>query len=83
MTSAVAAVVPIDSVEVCAVVPLNVTEVGERLQVAGSLAAVGLMEQVRLTAPENPLDPGVTVIFEVLPEVAPGATLIPPPLESA
>jgi hypothetical protein len=79
----VAAVVVIESVEVCAVVPLRVTEVGDRLQVAGSLAAVGLMEQVRATAPENPAVPGVTVITEVLPEAAPGATLIPLTLESA
>ena len=68
------AVVPIVRVEVCAVVPLRVTEVGERLHVAGSLEAVGLMEHVRLTVPENPPDPGVTVMAEVFPVVAPGAT---------
>jgi acyl dehydratase len=64
-------------VEVCAAVPAMVTDVGERLQVAGSLAAVGLIEQVRATAPVNPPE-GVTVMVEVLPVVAPGLTVIGP-----
>ena len=71
---AVAAAVPIVRVEVCAVVPLRVTDVGERLHVAGSLEAVGLMEHVRLTVPKNPPDPGVTVMVEAFPVAAPGAT---------
>ena len=50
------------------------------LQVAGSLAAVGVMAQVRLTVPVNPLAPGVTVMVEVLPLVAPGLTEMLPPL---
>jgi hydrogenase maturation factor len=75
----VAAVVPIVRVEVCAVVPLRVTDVGERLHVAGLLEAVGLMEHVRLTVPKNPPDPGVTVMVEVFPVVAPGATETPAP----
>jgi len=70
----VAAVVPIVRVEVCADVPLRLTDDGERLHVAWSLVAVGLMEHVRLTVPKNPPDPGVTVMVEVFPVVAPGAT---------
>jgi hypothetical protein len=70
----VEAVVAIVKVEVSAVVPLRVTDVGERLHVAGSLEAVGLMEHVRFTAPKNPPVPGVTVMVEVFPVDAPGAT---------
>jgi hypothetical protein len=70
----VGAVVYTVNVAVCAVAPLIVTEAGERLHVAGSLAAVGVMAQLRLTMPVNPPVPGVTVIVEVFPVVAPGAT---------
>lgn len=74
----VAAVVAIVSVAVCAVVPLSDTEAGDRLQVAGSLAAVGATAHVKATAPVNPLDEGVTVIVEVLLLVAPGLTVMAP-----
>lgn len=67
----VAAVVVTVSVEVCAVVPLNVTDDGESEHVGGSLAATGAMEQVRFTVPENPLVP-TTLIVAVFPVVAPG-----------
>jgi hypothetical protein len=73
----VAAVVLIVSVEVCAVFPLIVTEGGARLQVTGSLAAVGLIEQLKLTVPVNPFD-GVTEIVAVFPVVAPGSIFIVP-----
>lgn len=69
------AVVVTVSVEVCAVFPLRVTEEGLKLQVAGSLAAVGLIEQLRFTAPEYPFVP-ITLIVEVFPVVAPAFTLI-------
>ena len=75
----VAAMVVTVSIEVCVVVPLMVTEAGERLHVAGLLAAVGLIEQLRLIVPVNPFD-GATVIVEVFPVVAPGATVIAGPL---
>jgi hypothetical protein len=67
-------------VEVCAVVLLMVTEVGERLQVAGLVAPVGelVTEQVRETVPVNEL-PGVTVTVDV--PLAPGTTVIFPLLE--
>lgn len=71
----VAAAVLIVSVEVCAVAPEMVTEVGERLHVAGLLAAVGLTAQLKLTAPLNPFDP-VVLIVAVLPVVAPGLTVM-------
>jgi hypothetical protein len=61
------------SAEVCAEEPLIVTEAGERLHVAGSFVAAGVMAQLRVTAPVNPFA-GVTVIVEVFPVVAPGAT---------
>lgn len=67
----VAAVVYTVSVDVCAA-PLIVTEAG-MLHVAGSLAASGVMAQLRLTGPVNPPD-GVTVIVELFPLVTPGAT---------
>jgi len=67
----VAAVVVIVSVDVCAVVPVIETEGGDRLHVTGSLSAIELTEQVRLTVPVNPFA-GVTVIETVLPVVAPG-----------
>jgi uncharacterized membrane protein YdfJ with MMPL/SSD domain len=48
-----AAVVFTVRVVVCAVAPLMVAEAG-MLQVAGSLAATGVMAQLRLIAPVNP-----------------------------
>jgi hypothetical protein len=67
----VAAVVVTVSVEVCAVVPLNVTDGGVSVHVGGSLAATGVMEQLRFTVPEKPLVP-TTLIDTVFPVVAPG-----------
>jgi hypothetical protein len=78
----VAAVVVTVSVEVCAVLPLSVTEAGLRLQLAGSLAAVGLMEQLRFTVPEYPFVPA-RLMVEVFPVVAPGLTVIAPLLPAA
>jgi hypothetical protein len=69
---AVAAVVPMVSVEVTAPLVI-VTDGDESAQDAGSLAAVGVMAQVRFTVPANPPD-GVTEITDVLPLVAPGLT---------
>src|SRR5580692_12081126 len=66
-----AAVVTTVSAEVWAVAPLIVTEAGERLHVAGSLAAAGLTAQVKATAPANPPDP-VTLMVDPVPVVAPG-----------
>jgi hypothetical protein len=74
-----AAVVSTVSVDVCAVFPLSVTEAGLRLHVGGSLAAAGVMEQLRLTEPEKPFVPA-TLIVAVFPVVAPGATEIVPSL---
>ncbi len=67
----VAAVVLTVSVEVCVVVPLNVTDGGVSVHVGGSLAATGVMEQVRFTVPEKPFVP-TTLIVVVFPVVAPG-----------
>jgi hypothetical protein len=58
-------------VELCAVVPLSVSELGVSVHVGGSLAAAGVIEQVKLSVPENPLLP-TTLIAVVLPLVAPG-----------
>ena len=65
--------------DVCAVALVKVTEVGERLQVAGLMAPEGALvtEQESVTVPLNELA-GVTVMVEVLPLVAPGATEILP-----
>ena len=49
------------------------------LHVAGSLAAVGVIAQLRLMTPVNPPE-GVNVIVDVFPVVAPGATLIGVPV---
>jgi hypothetical protein len=70
-------------IEVCAAALLIETEAGERLQVAGLVAPEGelVTEQVRATVPVNELA-GVMEMEEVLPVVAPGATLILPLLES-
>jgi hypothetical protein len=78
-SAVVAAVVSTVSVDVCAVLPLSVTDAGLRLHVGGSLAAAGVMEQLRLTEPENPFVP-TTLIVAVFPVVAPGATEIVPSL---
>jgi hypothetical protein len=72
----VAAVVLMVSVAVCAVVPLTVTVAG-MLHVAGSFEAFVVNAQLRFTVPVKPLF-GVTVIVEVLPVVAPGATVMAP-----
>ena len=64
------------SVAVCADELVIDTEAGT-LHVAGSLAAVGVITQVRLTKPVNPPD-GIMVIVDVLPVVAPGLTLMLP-----
>jgi hypothetical protein len=73
----VAAVVTTVSVEVWALAPLIVTEAGERLHVAASLAAAGLTAHVKATAPLNPPDP-VTLTVDPLPVVAPGLTVMLP-----
>lgn len=70
------------SVDVKADVPVMLTEVGDRAQVAGLLAAVGLTAQVRATVPVKPPE-GVTLMVEVLPVVAPAATVMAPLLERA
>ncbi len=69
-------------VDVCGVVLPMETEVGERAHVVGLVAPVGelVIEQARETVPVKELD-GVTVIVEVLPLVAPGATLMLPLFE--
>jgi hypothetical protein len=59
-----------------------VTDAAERLHPAASLAATGVTAQVNATAPPNPPDP-VTLMVELLPVVAPGATVILPLLLSA
>ena len=62
------------SVEVCAVDPVKpVSEALDKLQVAGSLAATGVMAQVRATVPVKPPE-GVTLMVEV-PEVLPPAVV--------
>jgi hypothetical protein len=79
----VAAVVVTVSVEVCAVEPLKfVSEAGESAQVAGSLEATGVIAHVRATVAVNP-PAGVTLIVDVLPVDAPGATVMLPLLETA
>jgi hypothetical protein len=74
----VAAVVFTVSVVVCATAPVIVA-VARTPHVAGSLAATGVIAQLRLTAPVNPPD-GVNVMVEVFPVVAPGATVIAVPV---
>ena len=73
-----AAVVFTVRLAICAAVPLMVTEVG-MLHVAGSLAAAGVMAQVRPIVPVNP-PVGVKVIVDVFPAVAPGVTLMAGPV---
>jgi hypothetical protein len=71
------------NVAVSAAELLSVTDVGDRLHVTGLVAfdSEVVTAQLRSTVPVNELE-GVTVIVEVLPEVAPGLlTLIEPLLE--
>jgi hypothetical protein len=72
MRATVAGVVFTVRITVCAAEPLMVAEAGT-LHVAGSLAATGLIVQLKLITPVNPFV-GVRVIVEVFPVVAPGAT---------
>jgi hypothetical protein len=67
------------SVEVCAVASVKVSEVGSRLQVVGLVAPERdvVTAQESAMVPVNELD-GVTEMVEVL--VAPGATVMAPPL---
>ena len=65
-------------VTVCAVVPLIITEAG-MLHVAGSLAAVGVIAQLRLITPVNP-PVGVKLMVDVFPVAAPGTTLTAGPM---
>jgi hypothetical protein len=76
-----AAVVLTVKVAVCAAVLPTATDVG-MLHVMGSLAAVGVIAQLKLTVPVNPPD-GVTLIVAVLPVVAPRDTVILPLLVRA
>jgi hypothetical protein len=69
----VGAVVFTVRVVVCAAEPLMVTEAG-MLHVGGSLAALGVIAQLRLITPVNPSE-GVKVIVDTFPVVAPGGTL--------
>jgi hypothetical protein len=76
------AVVETVSVAVCAAVPLSATGlVVPKLNVGGADAFVGadVTTAPRLTLPMNP-PTGVMVIVDVLPEVAPGATVTFVPL---
>ena len=70
------------SVEVCAVVSVIETEVGDRPQVAGlvGLEMEVVTAQVSVTVPVKEFD-GVTVMVEVLLVVAPGLTVMLPLLE--
>jgi hypothetical protein len=74
----VAAVVFTVRVVVCAAAPVMVAEPGT-LHVAGSLAATGVIAQLRAIGPVNP-PAGVKVIVEVLAVVAPGATVTAVPV---
>jgi hypothetical protein len=80
----VAAVELIVSVEVAAAEPVIVTVGEESEHVGRSLAPAGedVTAQASATAPAK--DPeGVTVMSDVLPAEAPGATAMPPPLVTA
>jgi hypothetical protein len=79
----VEAVVEAVSVAVCAAVLLMVTEVGDMLHVAAFVALVGVLvtAQVSATVPVNEVA-GVTVMVDVLPVVAPGASVMLPLLVS-
>lgn len=81
----VAGVVVTVSVPVAAVVPVMLTgDVEPKLNVGGLVAPVGLdvCAAVRTTLPVKP-PLGVTVMVAVLPVIAPGATVIVPPLVRA
>ncbi len=69
------------NVDVSAVELLIATDVGERLHVTGLTALEGevVTAQLRVTVPLKEPD-GVTVIVEVLPEVAPGVLTLMAPL---
>jgi len=69
------------SVAVCTVAPVMLTDDG-MLQVAGLVAFAGAVvtEQLRATVPVKPLE-GVTVIVDVLPDIAPWLTVTAPLLE--
>lgn len=77
LAALVAAVVFIVSTTVGVAVLLTVTELGARLHVAGSLAAVGVIAQLRFTVPAKPFC-DVIVTVAVLPVVAPGSIVIEP-----
>jgi hypothetical protein len=68
--------VPIVAVVVTALVPATVTDEAANEIVGGSTAPDGLEVKaaLRLTEPVNPFA-GVTVMVEVLPEVAPATTV--------
>ena len=74
----VGAVVFTARVVTCAVEPLIVTEAG-MLHVAGSLAAAGVIAQLREITPVNPFD-GVKVMKDVFPADAPAMTMIGVPV---
>jgi len=78
LSAEVAGVVVTVRTTVCAADPLMLTDAG-RLHVAGSLAAAGVIAQLKLIAPVNP-PTGVKLIVDVFPDVAPGATLTAVPL---
>ena len=69
-------------IDVCAAVLLNESEAGDNPHVAGLVAPEGelVTEQLRDTVPVKELA-GVTVIVEVMPLTAPGATEILPLFE--
>jgi hypothetical protein len=70
------------SVELCGVALLKVSELEERLQVAGLEAPVGAVTaQLSVTVPVKVLT-GVTVMVAVLPVVAPGLSVMLPLLDS-
>lgn len=77
LAALVAAVVFTVSTTVGVAVLLTVTELGARLHVAGSLAAVGVIAQLRFTVPAKPFC-DVIVTVAVLPVVAPGSIVIEP-----
>lgn len=78
MSAEVAAVEFTVRVTVCAAEPVIFTEFW-MVQVAGSLAAIGDILQLKLTVPVNP-PVGVRAMVEVIPEEAPGATVIGVPV---
>jgi hypothetical protein len=68
------------SVDVSAVVPVMLTDVGERLHVGlTGFETLVVTAQVSVTVPVNEFA-GVTVMVDVLPLLAPAVTVILPPL---